>query len=50
MPPKRVLRDDLLVELAKRKSADERQISAVRGMQRSDLRHILTGLSLAIER
>jgi ribonuclease D len=50
MPPKRVLRDDLLVELCKRKSADERQISAVRGMQRSDLRHILKGLSTAIER
>jgi len=50
MPPKRVLRDDLLVELCKRKSADERQISAIRGMQRSDLRHILRGLALAIER
>lgn len=50
MPPKRVLRDDLLVELCKRKSADERQISAIRGMQRSDLRHILPGLSEAIQR
>jgi len=50
MPPKRVLRDDLLVELCKRKSADERQISAIRGMQRSDLRHILRGLSEAIGR
>ncbi|MFM8952713.1 MAG: ribonuclease D [Planctomycetaceae bacterium] len=50
MPPRRVLRDDLLVELAKRQSADERQISAIRGMQRSDLRHILTSLSAAIER
>jgi ribonuclease D len=50
MPPKRVLRDDLLVELCKRKSADERQISAIRGMQRSDLRHIIRGLSEAIER
>ncbi|MFM7184646.1 MAG: ribonuclease D [Planctomycetota bacterium] len=50
MPPKRVLRDDLLVELCKRKSADERQISAIRGMQRSDLRYILKGLSEAIAR
>ena len=50
MPPRRVLRDDLLVEMAKRKSADERQISAIRGMQRSDLRHILKSLSAAIER
>ncbi len=50
MPPKRVLRDDLLVELCKRKSPDPNQISAIRGMQRSDLRHILGGLSEAIER
>ncbi len=50
MPPRRVLRDDLIVELCKRKSADERQISAVRGMQRSDLRHILRGLAEAIAR
>jgi ribonuclease D len=50
MPPKRVLRDDLLVELCKRKSADERQISAIRGMQRSDLRHIIHGISEAIAR
>jgi ribonuclease D len=50
MPPRRVLRDDLLVELAKRKSGDEQQIAAIRGMQRSDLRHILPGLATAIER
>ncbi|MFM9059663.1 MAG: ribonuclease D [Planctomycetaceae bacterium] len=50
MPPRRVLRDDLLVELAKRKDADERQISLIRGMQRSDLRHILRGLAEAIDR
>ena len=50
MPPKRVLRDDLLVELCKRKSADPRQIAEVRGMQRSDLRHILPGLAAAVER
>jgi ribonuclease D len=50
MPPKRVLRDDLLIELCKRKSADPRQISAIRGMQRSDLKHIMNGISEAIER
>jgi ribonuclease D len=50
MPPKRVLRDDLLVELCKRKTADERQIGAVRGMQRSDLRYIMQGLAAAVER
>ncbi len=50
MPPKRVLRDDLLVELCKRKSADPQQIAAVRGMQRSDLRHILPAIADAIDR
>ena len=50
MPPRRVLRDDLLVELAKRKDADEQQISLIRGMQRSDLRHILKGITAAIDR
>lgn len=50
MPPKRVLRDDLLVELAKRKNADPQQISAIRGMQRSDLRHILPAIADAIDR
>lgn len=50
MPPKRVLRDDLIVELCKRKTADERQVGAVRGMQRSDLRYIMKGLAAAIER
>ena len=50
MPPKRVRRDDLLVELCKRKAANEQQIGAVRGMQRSDLRHIMRGLSEAIQR
>jgi ribonuclease D len=50
MPPRRVLRDDLLVELCKRKSPDPQQISAIRGMQRSDLRHILKGIAAAIAR
>ena len=50
MPPKRVLRDDLLVELCKRKTADPQQIAAVRGMQRSDLRHILPAIADAVER
>ncbi len=50
MPPKRVLRDDLLVELCKRKNADPQQIAAIRGMQRSDLRHILPAIADAIDR
>lgn len=32
IPPRRVLRDDLLLELARRASADEQHIRAVRGM------------------
>ena len=37
-PPKRVLRDDLIVEMARRKTADARRIGAVRGMNRRDLK------------
>lgn len=33
-PPRRLLRDDLLVELARRKIADEKRIGAVRGLER----------------
>jgi ribonuclease D len=47
-PVRRVLRDDLMVELAKRRSADPKQISAVRGLDRPDLRRTLPGLSAAI--
>ena len=36
-PARRVLRDDLIVELAKRQTADIRRIHAVRGMERGDL-------------
>ncbi|MCC6493696.1 MAG: HRDC domain-containing protein [Pirellulales bacterium] len=37
-PPKRLLRDDLLVEIAKRKTDQPDQILAIRGLQRGDLR------------
>ena len=36
-PPKRVLRDDLIVELAKRGKADVESVKAIRGIQRRDL-------------
>ena len=40
-PPKRILRDDLIVELARRQSADPKRIGAVRGMERGDIqRHM----------
>ncbi|MFM2096625.1 MAG: Ribonuclease [Planctomycetota bacterium] len=47
-PPKRVLRDDLLVELARRQTADPKRIRAVRGMERGDIQRILPALSECI--
>jgi ribonuclease D len=49
IPPRRVLRDDLIVELAKRRTADPRQIRAVRGLERGDLQRSLPKLGQAIE-
>lgn len=37
IPPKRVLRDDLIIELARRGTADRKRIRAVRGLQRKNL-------------
>lgn len=48
-PAKRVLRDDLIVELAKRGKADERQIRAIRGMQRRDLNDHYADIAIAIQ-
>ena len=50
VPPKRVLRDDLIIELAKRKTAESKQIQAVRGMERGDLTRALPALVGAIQR
>ncbi|HEV7225658.1 MAG TPA: HRDC domain-containing protein, partial [Pirellulales bacterium] len=47
-PVRRVLRDDLIVELAKRRSADPKQIRAVRGMERGDLQRHVPAISKAI--
>lgn len=49
-PIKRVLRDDLIVELAKRRTADPKQIRALRGMERGDLQRALPQLGEAISR
>ncbi len=49
-PAKRVLRDDLIVELAKRELADSQKIRAVRGMERGDLKFSLSKLAACIER
>jgi ribonuclease D len=49
-PTRRVLRDDLIVELAKRRSGDPRQIRALRGMERGDLQRVLPQLASAVQR
>jgi len=47
-PPRRVLRDDLLVELARRGSADIKHIRAVRGLERPDLKRCWPELAACI--
>ncbi|MEX0679095.1 MAG: HRDC domain-containing protein [Pirellulales bacterium] len=49
-PTRRVLRDDLIVELAKRKSSEAKQIRAVRGMERRDLERAVPQLAAAVKR
>lgn len=49
-PARRVLRDDLIVELAKRQTADVKRIRALRGMERGDLVKRLDGLAQCIEK
>jgi ribonuclease D len=49
-PVRRVLRDDLIVELARRGTADVKRISAVRGLERGDLRKRISEISAAIAR
>ena len=49
-PVRRVLRDDLIVELARRGSADVGRIRAVRGMERNDLQRWLGDMAAAIQR
>ncbi|MCH7727585.1 MAG: HRDC domain-containing protein, partial [Planctomycetes bacterium] len=47
-PARRVLRDDLIVELARRGTADEGRISAVRGLNRRDVQKHVSNLSTCI--
>ncbi len=49
-PVRRVLRDDLIVELARRQTADQRRIRALRGMERRDLSKHHRQLAQSIER
>lgn len=48
-PPRRVLRDDLIVELARRGKSDLRAIKAIRGIERSGAKRHLADISDAIE-
>jgi ribonuclease D len=49
-PPKHLLRDDLIVELAKRKTADSNRIKAVRGLDRGNFKRHLPDITAAVER
>jgi ribonuclease D len=48
-PARRVLRDDLIVELARRQSADPKRIGAVRGLERGDLARRVDGIAACIQ-
>ena len=48
-PAKRVLRDDLIVELARRKMADAKQIRALRGLEYGRLQQHIPAISDSIE-
>jgi ribonuclease D len=49
-PPRRVLRDDLIVELAKRKSDQPEKIRAIRGIQQSVNRQLIDQLAACIRK
>lgn len=48
-PAKRILRDDLLVELARRQSADDKRIRAVRGMNYRGIERQIPDIAAAIQ-
>jgi ribonuclease D len=49
-PPRTILRDDLIVELARRQSADVKQIQALRGMEWGKIRQNIPQIAEAIQR
>ncbi|MBN1853864.1 MAG: HRDC domain-containing protein [Pirellulales bacterium] len=49
-PPRRIFRDDLLVEVAKRKSADPEKIKAIRGLYRGARRRMIESISACVQR
>ncbi|MGE0760815.1 MAG: ribonuclease D, partial [Pirellulaceae bacterium] len=48
-PPRRLLRDDLVVELARRESADPQRIRAVRGLEFRHVQRYLPAIAATIE-
>jgi ribonuclease D len=50
LPPRLILRDDLMVELAKRKVGDPKHIGALRGMERPELRRAIPELAKAVQK
>lgn len=50
LPPKRILRDDLIVELAKKKTDREDKIRAIRGMLHGQLKRAIPDIAAAIRR
>ena len=48
-PARRILRDDLICELARRQTSDPQRIRAIRGMNRSNLQNHIAELADAIE-
>ena len=49
-PPRRILRDDLVIELAKRQTADAKRIHSLRGMEHGGVQRHLPNISAVIER
>lgn len=48
--PRRVLRDDLLLELARRRVSEIRHIRSIRGMERGDLKDLLPDIANCIQK
>jgi len=48
-PPRRILRDDLIVELARRQTSDPKRIRAVRGLERRNLQKQLPDIAKRIQ-
>lgn len=49
-PPRRILRDDLIIELAKRQTADAKRIRSLRGMEHGGIQRHLPKIASVIER